>query len=75
MNPVLTNLRTLMVSQDVQARSFRDLRAGPDGHYDPAICSTALGWFMTFPLPNIYTVEEKDVLNLASQFDGYIHRV
>jgi hypothetical protein len=51
MNPVLTNLRTLMVPQSIQARSFRDLRVGPEGQYDPAMCSTALGWFMISSLP------------------------
>ena len=75
MNPVLTNLRTLMIHQDVQSVSFRDLSAGPEEQHPPATCATAKAWFATSLLMPHCTLQEIDVLNLATGINRYMHRI
>jgi hypothetical protein len=75
MNPVLINLRTLMIHQEIQVRAWRDISSGPDGLHPPAACTTAKGWFATSSLLSKITRAEIDVLNLSTNIDGYVHRV
>lgn len=75
MNPVLTNLRTLMIPQDIWTTSFRDLSRGPNNQLNPAICATATAWFTTSSLLRNANMQDIAVLNLSSRMDGYVQRI
>lgn len=75
MNPVLTNLRTSVIVQDIQVHSYRDLSGGPEHQHPQLICANAVQWFLHSSVLSNYTAEERNVLHLVFGIDGYIHRV